>query len=73
LNDRSRQVWLPVWHAEGLASEAFLNQKVDYIHQNPVRKGYVCVPEHWRYSSAKYWLDGEEGEIPISPVIEVSE
>jgi REP element-mobilizing transposase RayT len=73
LNDRSRQVWLPGWHAEGLASEAFLNQKVDYIHQNPVRKGYVCVPEHWRYSSAKYWLDGEEGEIPISPVIEVSE
>jgi REP element-mobilizing transposase RayT len=70
LNDRSRQVWMPGWHAEGLVSEAFLNQKVNYIHENPVRKGYVRVPEHWRYSSAEYWTNGIEGEIPISIVIE---
>jgi hypothetical protein len=56
-----------------LASEAFLNQKVEYIHQNPVRKGFVDVPEHWRYSSAAYWMGGEEGDIPISQVIEALE
>jgi putative transposase len=28
-----------------------LQQKVDYIHQNPVRRGYVDDPAHWRYSS----------------------
>jgi REP element-mobilizing transposase RayT len=69
LNDRSRQVWIPGWHAEGLASEGFLNQKVDYIHQNPFRKGYVRVPEHWQHSSAGFWINGEAGEIPISMVI----
>jgi len=70
LNDRSRQVWLPGWHAEGLVSEAFLYQKANYIHENPVRKGYVRVPEYWRYSSAEFWINGIEGEIPISVVIE---
>jgi REP element-mobilizing transposase RayT len=71
LNDRSRQVWMPGWHAEGLVSEAFLNQKVNYIHENPVRKGCVRVPEHWRYSSAAFWINGVVGEIPIS--VEIGE
>jgi len=73
LNDRRRLVWIPGWHAEALASEAFLNQKVEYIHQNPVRKGFVDVPEAWRYSSAAYWVSGQEGEIPISTLIEETE
>lgn len=29
-----------------------LRQKVDYIHQNPVKRGYVALPEHWLHSSA---------------------
>ncbi|WP_256361165.1 transposase [Methylomonas koyamae] len=24
----------------------------DYIHANPVKRGYVNLPQHWRYSSA---------------------
>jgi len=28
-------------------------QKLDYIHQNPVERGYIEQPEHWRYSSAR--------------------
>jgi hypothetical protein len=27
-------------------------EKLDYIHANPVKRGYVNLPEHWRYSSA---------------------
>jgi REP element-mobilizing transposase RayT len=69
LNDRIRQVWLPGWHAEGLASEAFLSQKMDYIHENPVRKGFVKYPEHWIHSSAGYWICDGEGEIPIVPFV----
>ncbi len=66
LNDRKRQVWQSGWHAEGLVSEKFFHQKVNYIHENPVRKGYVRLPEDWVHSSAGYWLNGEEGEIPIT-------
>ncbi len=68
LADRERQLWQPGWHAEGLMSEKFWKQKMDYIHENPVRKGYVRLPEHWRYSSAGYWVNGEEGDIPVVPV-----
>jgi putative transposase len=68
LNDRIRQVWRPGWHAEGLASEAFLLQKMHYIHENPVRKGFVKSPEHWIHSSAGYWINEVESEIPIVPI-----
>lgn len=69
LEDRARQVWQPGWHAEGLASEKFLFQKINYVHENPVRKGYVRYPEHWVNSSAGYWFSGEEGIIPVELVV----
>ena len=67
LTDRIRQVWRRGWHAEGLASESFLFQKMNYLHENPVRKGFVKCTEHWAHSSAGYWLNESEGEIPILP------
>jgi REP element-mobilizing transposase RayT len=66
LNDRNRQVWQSGWYAEGLLSERFFRQKVNYIHENPVRKGYVRLPEDWEHSSAGYWINGIEGEIPVT-------
>jgi hypothetical protein len=30
-----------------------MRQKLDYIHHNPVKRGYVDLPEHWRWSSAR--------------------
>jgi hypothetical protein len=45
-----------------------LNQKTDYIHTNPVRRGYIDVPEHWRYSSARnYYLD-DHSVLEIDPL-----
>jgi hypothetical protein len=29
-----------------------MREKLDYIHANPVKRGYVSLAEHWRYSSA---------------------
>ncbi len=29
-----------------------IEQKVNYIHNNPVAAGFVTAPEHWKYSSA---------------------
>ena len=28
-----------------------MRQKLEYIHNNPVKRGYVDDPTHWRYSS----------------------
>ena len=30
-----------------------LIQKIDYIHYNPVKRGYVDKPECWKYSSVR--------------------
>jgi hypothetical protein len=27
-------------------------RKLEYVHNNPVVRGYVANPVHWRYSSA---------------------
>ena len=43
-------------------------QKLGYIHMNPVRKGLVREPEHWRYSSANYWVNNGESDLPISSI-----
>ena len=40
-------------------------QKVEYIHNNPVKKGYVDRHEHWRYSSARNYC-GLTGIIEVA-------
>ncbi|TLD42296.1 MAG: hypothetical protein JETT_1411 [Candidatus Jettenia ecosi] len=35
-----------------IKSEAYVIQKINYIHANPVRKQYVKSPEDWVWSSA---------------------
>ena len=51
--DRDYQFWQEGNQPKRIQSEATLRQKVDYIHFNAVRRGYVSEPEHWRYSSAR--------------------
>ncbi len=70
LNDRRRQVWQPGWHAEGIVNEVFWEQKVNYIHMNPVKKGYVKLPEHWLHSSSGFWINGEEGDLPVTDLFD---
>ncbi len=53
-----------IWHSGNwpvlIESEEFYQQKLDYIHDNPVEKQYVSQPEHWLYSSARnYYLDDD--------------
>lgn len=65
-HDRVRQVWQPNWHVEALPGKEAWQKRMDELHMNPVRKGFVFEPEHWRYSSARYWLMDETGDVPIS-------
>ena len=38
-----------------LLSEGMLMERVNYLHQNPVRAGLVEHAEDYRYSSVRYW------------------
>ncbi|MBU0501027.1 MAG: transposase [Gammaproteobacteria bacterium] len=64
--DREYQFWQEGSHAEMVFNEAVMREKLDYIHFNPVKRGYVDLPEHWRYSSARDYL-GKTGLIGIDP------
>lgn len=58
--DRKYQVWernslsIPVW------SRNVLLQKLDYIHNNPVKAGICKYPEEYKYSSAGFYLRNEK-------------
>ena len=62
--DRQYQFWQEGFHPELIQHQDMMNQKIEYIHQNPVKRGYVDEAEHWRYSSARNYM-GKEGLIDI--------
>jgi REP element-mobilizing transposase RayT len=68
--DRQRQFWQKSRHPEAIMTEAFWRQKVDYIHDNPCRAGLVLRAEHWRFSSARWYLsEGRDTvDVPMSPL-----
>ncbi len=40
-----------------LWSEKVIQQKIEYIHQNPVESGFVLEATEWKYSSARNYAD----------------
>ncbi len=62
--DRQYQVWQEGSHPQEIISERMMTQKLNYIHNNPVRRGYVQRPIDWPYSSARNY-DGEEGLLKV--------
>ena len=59
------QLWQEGSHPQLIGSEAMLRQKLEYIHNNPVVRGYVDDPAHWRYSSYRNYA-GEAGVLPVT-------
>lgn len=51
--DRRFQLWQEGSHPKQIVTDEMMDQKLEYIHNNPVNRGYVDDPLHWRYSSAR--------------------
>ena len=66
------QVWTHENHAEYVYSNPFMDSKINYIHDNPVRAGIVEKAEEYLYSSARNYagLKGVLDVIVITPTIE---
>jgi REP element-mobilizing transposase RayT len=47
------QLWQEGSHPQSILAEEMMLQKLEYMHNNPVERGYVDEPTHWRYSSAR--------------------
>lgn len=61
LNSRNTnyQFWRQDNQPKELFSEKFTNQKLDYIHNNPVEAGIVEKAEEYLYSSARDYYNGK--------------
>ena len=67
--DRSHRVWRPI-QAANVESEAFLIQKLEYIHDNPVagRWRLTASRADYPHSSACYYDRGEAPAVEIDDV-----
>ena len=54
------RVWQEGYHPVLIKSERWVLQKLEYMHLNPVKKGFVKLPEYWKYSSASNYILGDE-------------
>jgi hypothetical protein len=51
--EQQYKVWQNGYHAEIVETNWFIKQKVDYIHNNPVKDKIVTLPEDYFFSSAR--------------------
>jgi REP element-mobilizing transposase RayT len=63
-NIKNRQFWQQHNQPIELWSNEVIDQKVNYIHNNPVEAGFVTEPWHWNLSSAQSFAD-QKGLIDI--------
>jgi len=64
----------PFWQRGGgydrnIITRKTIESSINYIHENPVRKGLVDTPEEWKYSSASYYAGREIYPIKIDDEI----
>lgn len=59
------KLWQEGCHPKMIVSEEMFQQKLLYIHNNPVTRGYVDSPGHWRYSSYRNYA-GEKGLLDVT-------
>jgi len=62
------QVWQEGFHPQLLSTEQAWTQKMEYIHFNPVRRGYVERPEYWKYSSARNYTLNDDSIIKLDSI-----
>ena len=60
------QVWREGYHLEAIYSRKFFRRKLDYLHDNPVRKGYVDRPEHSLYHQFPSYVETRRST-PLHP------
>ena len=63
-NNRDHQFWLHHNHPIELTGNSMIEQRLDYVHNNPVEAGFVESPADWIYSSALDY-EGRMGLIDI--------
>ncbi|MDA0832087.1 MAG: transposase [Planctomycetota bacterium] len=59
------QFWQPKYHAFEIYGRPKLEEKLNYMHQNPERAGLVERAVDWRWSSARWYDNKTSVGVPI--------
>ena len=62
--EQNYKVWQGGYHAEIVQTNWFIQQRVNYIHNNPVKDKIVTLPEDYYFSSARNYA-GLDYEIEV--------
>ncbi|MDO9266954.1 MAG: transposase [Sulfurimonas sp.] len=58
------QLWQEGIQPKLIKDEKMMIERINYIHQNPVKRGYIDDAKYWRYSSARDY-EGVDGLIDV--------
>ena len=60
-----KQFWLDRYFDANVHGEDARSEVIRYIHRNPVKRGLVCAPEQYRWSSFRHYATGEQRVVEI--------
>ena len=60
------KLWMERFDDLVIENDKTLQIKIDYIHNNPVKAGFVDQPEQWEYSSARNYMLSDHSLISVS-------
>ncbi|MCB2228612.1 MAG: transposase [Desulfarculaceae bacterium] len=63
---RDDPIWKHRYYCFPVVNEKKAEEKIDYMHQNPVRAGLVTRAEEWEFGSARFYLLAENAGVPIN-------
>jgi putative transposase len=66
LNLPGDHFWQKRYYDFNVRTEKKRVQKLRYIHNNPVERGFVLTPEDWRWSSYRDYAFGEHGMVRLN-------
>jgi len=64
-NNKDFQFWKQDYHPIELNTNEKMKQRLNYLHENPVRSGIVWEPQQYKYSSAIDYYSNQHGLLPI--------
>ncbi len=62
----TERFWTPKYHSFEIYEMAKLEEKLNYMHENPVRRGLVQRTTDWKWSSARWYVWHMTVGVPIS-------
>ena len=65
-------IWQPKYYSFNVFSEDKIVEKLNYMHNNPVKACLVKSPEDWIFGSAQWYLHRRSVGVPITPINEMS-